>query len=128
MEKWHVGSLIVVRDDRPIGIITDRDLALGVLGARRDPAGCTVADLMTREPVVLGMNYTPRQAAELMKRTGLRKLPLVDEQGRAVGVVTADDLILSLGQRAQALSEIVRRQLRNEALPPSTASRCFGRE
>jgi CBS domain-containing protein len=128
MERWHVGSLIVVRDDRPIGIITDRDLALGVLGARRDPAGCTVADLMTREPVVLDVNYTPREAAALMKRHGLRKLPLVDEQGRVVGVVTADDLILSLGQRVQGLSEVVRRQLRNEASPDPAASTRFGRE
>jgi hypothetical protein len=43
-------------------------------------------------------------------------------------VVTADDLILSLGQRVQALSEVVRRQLRNEASPDPAASTRFGRE
>ncbi len=111
MRRSHVGDLIVVDDpngDRvPIGIVTDRDLVLEVLGNGLDPDHTTVARLM-RQPLVIATEdeqVTPVIAR--MRTHGVRRVPVVDARGSTVGIITLDDLLRLLVHEAGALLEIV---------------------
>jgi len=128
MREGSVGFLVVTEHDQPVGVVTDRDVALGVLVEDRDPGECPVSELMTSPVVTLRDDQPPVEASALMRRHGIRKLPVVDAAGRLVGVLTADDLILSLGRQVHDLAEAVRRELGNEAMPPEPFRSVFGKE
>lgn len=105
MEAQNVGSVVLVVDDKPAGIVTDRDLALRVLGRGRDPAATLVAEVMTR-PVVTAPDWLePLEAAAKMRDHGIRRLPVVRSEGQLQGIVTLDDLLYHLGRTGGTLSE-----------------------
>jgi CBS domain-containing protein len=111
MREKHVGDLVVVddaSDERtPVGIITDRDIVVKVLGKERDPARVPVGDVM-RTPVVVA-NHTDdiSDAIARMRAHRVRRLPVVGPHGRLIGIVTLDDLLRQLVNDAGALLEIV---------------------
>jgi CBS domain-containing protein len=96
MRERNVGSVVLVDDGgRPVGFITDRDLAIGVLAEGHD--GGDAASAYASSPVVTA---TPQlglsDAAALMVQHGIRRLPVLDE-GRLSGIVTLDDLATRAG-------------------------------
>jgi CBS domain-containing protein len=93
-----IKSVVVTDDDdRPVGILTSTDyLALVDDGA--DPAATTVGDRMIREVVTVRYDETIRRAARLMDRHGIGHLPVVDADGRAVGIVSSTDLTAHLAR------------------------------
>jgi CBS domain-containing protein len=95
MEQRHVGALVVVERDRPIGIVTDRDLALRALGRWLGP-NVPVADVMSSDLIVVHEEHRLDEALYVMRRSGVRRLPIVDNGGRLVGMVTLDDLLVML--------------------------------
>ena len=127
MARSHVGSLVVLDGDRPAGLLTDRDLALGVLATGQSAEGCSVADLMTRPLITLPWTATLGDATRVMRRHGVHRLPIVNEQGDLVGLIAADDLQIALGERLLNASKAIRTEWHNEALPPECPS-CFGKE
>jgi len=96
MRERNIGSVVLVDDDgRPVGFVTDRDLAVSVLADGRDPA--EPAEGHATSPVVTGNpDMTVEQAAELMVSHGVRRLPVLDG-GRLIGIVTLDDLAVRTG-------------------------------
>jgi CBS domain-containing protein len=87
-----IKSVVVTDDDdRPAGILTSTDY-LGVVDDGVDPAATTVGDRMTDEVVTVRYDETVRRAARLMDRHGIGHLPVVDADGRAVGIVSSTDL------------------------------------
>jgi CBS domain-containing protein len=105
MEAQNVGSVVIVVDGKPTGIVTDRDLALRVLGRGKDPAETLVAEVMTR-PVVTAADWLePLEAAAKMRDHGIRRLPIVRSEGQLQGIVTLDDLLYHLGRTGGTLSE-----------------------
>jgi len=107
MRDEKVGSVVVVRDGRPIGMITDRDLVLRVVADRRDPATITVAAVVTYDAQTVRRTDGFETAVQTMKEHGVRRLPIVDAEGRVTGIVTADDLIKLLGSELAALGEAI---------------------
>jgi CBS domain-containing protein len=113
MRERNVGSVVLVRDGEPVGFVTDRDLTVGVLA---DGRGATdhAADHASA-PVVTGSpSMSLDEAAELMIRHSVRRLPIVD-RGRLTGIVTLDDLAARSGD-----AELVARlttQIARAALP-----------
>ena len=110
MEQENVGAIVVVEDDRPVGILTDRDLALalGLHGAApRDPIQgrmtCPVDTIRDDEGVY--------NATQKMMELGVRRLPVVDEIGRLVGIVTLDDLLSLLSRELRNVAEGVRAEV-----------------
>ena len=96
MRDRNVGS-VVISDDagRPVGMITDRDLTIGVLAGRGDPA-TAAADCATA-PVVTGAVDMPlEEAAGLMVSHRIRRLPVLDGEA-LVGIVTLDDIAVRTG-------------------------------
>ena len=89
MNARHVGSALVVRDERLIGILTERDV-LHAVGAGR--IGDRVADWMTKHPESVDADESTQQAAVVMIHGGFRHLPVLDG-GKPVGIVSIRDLM-----------------------------------
>lgn len=93
MEARTIGFVIV--DDgagRPRGVITDRDLAIEVLAAERDPTDTTAGDLLSGRPVVtVEADAAVEDAVQVMKQHALRRLPVV-EDGAVIGVLGQADV------------------------------------
>jgi CBS domain-containing protein len=113
MRERHVGDVIVIEDEEdqtPVGVVTDRDIVVEVLGRERDPAKVAARELM-RKPVVIGRTTEDAsQAIERMKAHGIRRIPVMDEQRRLAGIVCLDDLLKQLAADAGALAEIISRE------------------
>ncbi len=118
MRQHHVGDLIVVDDPEeertPIGIITDRDLVLEVLGQGLDPATTEVASLIHRTLVIAGESEDTAPVIDRMREHGVRRVPVVNNQGGVVGIVTLDDLLRVLVAEASALLEVMAKGRRQE--------------
>jgi CBS domain-containing protein len=99
MNERDIGSVVVVEGDRPVGIVTERDvvrhaLEPGELRARR------VGDLMSAPLVTIGPEAEVVEAFDLMTREGIRRLPVVQD-GRLVGIVAERDLLRGVSQVAR---------------------------
>jgi CBS domain-containing protein len=113
MRMHHVGSLVVVDvasdSGRPLGIVTDRDLVLAVMAEELDPSLFTVGDVMSTELVCAPAEATVLQAVALMRQHRLRRLLVLDGEGRVVGIVTLEDVLDAIagefGDLAQALRD-----------------------
>jgi len=112
MRERNVGSVVLVRDGAPVGIVTDRDLAVGVLADGR--SGEDRASDHASAPVVTGTPGMDVQAAvETLIRHGVRRLPIVDD-AQLTGIVTLDDLAARTGDAAlvaQLASQVTRAAL-----------------
>ena len=114
MRERNVGSVVLVRNGEPVGIVTDRDLALGVLADGR--SGEDRARDHASAPVVTGTpGMDVAAACELLVQHGIRRLPIVDPAaGRLTGIVTLDDLAARTGDAelvARLASQVTRAAL-----------------
>ncbi len=97
MKDANVGPIPVVADaqtKRLVGIVTDRDLALKVVAEGRDPNTAKVSEVMTREPVACRPEDEARKAVDLMAERQLRRIPVVDEGGKIVGIIAQADVAI----------------------------------
>lgn len=107
MREHRVGCVVVTRDRRPLGMVTDRDLTLRVIAEGRAPASVTAREVMTASPVTVPRNAGIETAVALMRKSGIRRLPIVDEEGMLAGMVTADDLTVLLARELADLGESI---------------------
>lgn len=121
MRERHVGYLIVVDPQpldaklKPIGVLTDRDIVVGVLARDADIRALRVGDVMTREPVVVDEDKSIGFALKEMRRIGVRRLPIVGRAGCLVGVLSLDDVIEVLANELLGVSSSIGSELRMEA-------------
>lgn len=101
MAKRHMGAVLVVDRDRLVGIVTERDIAVRVVAAGRDPATTKVAAVMTPNPDTLKPTDTVRAALDLMAKGGYRHLPVKRGQ-KLVGMVSIRDLYRSVVDQLEA--------------------------
>jgi CBS domain-containing protein len=107
MRRAHVGTLVVVAGDEriPVGILTDRDIVLSVVAAGLDADLVSVASTMTTSVATCRELQDPFDAIEIMRCRGVRRLPVVREDGHLVGIVSADDICAVMSLRLRGLSE-----------------------
>lgn len=104
MRSEHVGSLVVIDGDKkPIGMITDRDIAIEVVAKRLDPAVETVEQIMTSPAVTATDEESMVVALARMREFGIRRLPIVDEEGKLVGVISNSNLVEELSSLLEGL-------------------------
>lgn len=106
LEDNNVGSVVIVEGDAPVGIVTDRDLALAVVAAGRDPGGVTAADLMTEDLVTVEADVGTFDLCSTMCDNAVRRVPVV-EDGALVGIITLDDMLTLLADELQHLATVV---------------------
>ena len=104
MQEHNVGTVVVVEDGRPVGIITDRDLALA-LGARGLSPQAPVREVMTRHVLAVPEDTGVFTATRFIQDRKVRRLPVVDREDRLVGLVSLDDLLRWLAKELSNLAE-----------------------
>ena len=107
MRDQHVGCVVVVRDGRPIGMLTDRDLVLRVVAEGLDVRSVLVSSIVTYEAMTILRTDGVETAVKTMREHGVRRVPIVDEDGRVTGIVTADDLVALLSSELSALGQAI---------------------
>jgi CBS domain-containing protein len=103
MEENNIGCLIAEDNGKLCGIITDRDIALKVAGALRDPHKTKVKDIMTSDPIRISVDKDLRHLTSLMHAFHVRRVPIVNGHDTIVGIITLDDIIALI---ANEMSEI----------------------
>lgn len=96
----EAGVVVVVDGDRPVGVVTERDL-VGVLARDADPDGTRASTVMTDDVVTVEPDATAEEAALLLASGGFRRLPVV-EDGALVGILTSRDLSYALPHRGES--------------------------
>jgi CBS domain-containing protein/uncharacterized protein (DUF2267 family) len=113
MADNHVGA-VLVSDQGLAGIVTDRDLALAVLGGDLDPRTTPLGEVMSEDVVACDIGGSLSDVVRLMREHGIRRVP-VTEKGRPVGLVTFDDLVVEGTVSPEDLRAILEAQLEVEA-------------
>lgn len=107
MKEENVGSVIVEEEGAPVGIVTDRDLAMKVLEPRADPKELTAGDIMTEHPTTVRMDDGVFEVTQKMSETKVRRLPVVDDEGAIFGIITLDDLLVLFTDEMNGLATVV---------------------
>ncbi len=91
MEDAKVGAVIVMENNTPVGIVTDRDFTVKIV-AHAYQITTPVKQIMSSPLILINSNESVRTAADLMHDRGIRKLPVIDEEN-IVGIITATDIV-----------------------------------
>ena len=111
MRDRNIGCVVVVRDEEPIGMVTDRDIVTRVVAAGGDPARSLLQEVMSPSPIFLSQESDLTDVVETMREFGVRRLPVVDAQNRLKGIIAIDDVLIQLSQQLGALGHAVQREL-----------------
>jgi CBS domain-containing protein len=119
MREFHVGDLVVVDESGgrriPAGIVTDRDVVIGVVAPGLDPATLTAGDIMTGELITAQESDGVFETLQTMRRRGVRRLPVVDAAGALAGIVALDDILEIIAEELGAAIKVTAREQANEA-------------
>jgi CBS domain-containing protein len=110
MRARAVGSVVVLRDGEPVGILTDRDLLARVVADGKDAGVTSIADVMSQPLHVAHPEDPLDRVVELMSARGIRRVPVVRD-GELVGMVTLDDVLAEVADELHDLAEGMRREL-----------------
>jgi CBS domain-containing protein len=92
MKDKMVGSLVVLDGDKPAGIITDRDIAIRVVGAGKDPT-TPVKEVMTKDPITIRDDASFFELTKTFRDAAVRRLIVVNKEGKLVGLISIDDVL-----------------------------------
>ena len=110
MDENGVGTVVVTEKERPVGIVTDRDVAIE-LGTGRVVRSEPVSVIMTKPVATVGCHEGIFAATRHLRANSVRRLPIVDEGGRVVGVVSVDDLLIMFGRELGNLASSIGQEL-----------------
>jgi CBS domain-containing protein len=99
MDKNGVGCVVVVRNKKPVGILTDRDIAVRVVSRKADLTRTKVRDVMTASIITGEDGQRAADLAKVMKDHGIRRVPTVNKKGELTGIITLDDILYMIGVR-----------------------------
>ena len=116
MMEHYIGSLIVLKNDEPIGIVTERDVMYTIHHHGCDIRSTTVGEIMGKELVFCDLSFTLKEAMTLMfnNQTGrrIRHLPVIDE-GQLIGMVSNGDLLQRLNEEAEFENRVMKNYIQN---------------
>ena len=101
MEELNVGPLPVCEGNRLVGMLTDRDITVRATAAGCDPKTTPVCEAMSQDVACCYEDQDVREAAELMKRKQIRRLPVMSRTNQLVGIVSLGDLATEAGGRGE---------------------------
>jgi len=118
MRSQHTGCVVVIeeQDGRPIpiSILTDRDITLEIVAEEVDPSMVSVLDLNRRSLVKVNEKEDLTESIAIMKSKGVRRVPVVDDDGGLVGILALDDYIDYLAEQLNSLVTLFSRESKNE--------------
>jgi CBS domain-containing protein len=119
MREKHVGYLVVVEFDplaRPVGVLTDRDIVVGVVASEVDAKAVRVGDIMTVDPITARESDSVEAALQKMREFGVRRLPIVNDRGELVGILAMDDVLKVIAANAQQVVNVIRNERQIEGV------------
>lgn len=111
MEEEEVGDVIIVEGDEPVGIVTDRDIALA-FGRGEDLDSLKAEDLMPGDLTTISADAEADQLPKKLEEGKVRRLPVVDDDGKLVGIVTLDDVVATIGEELDDVASVIEAQSR----------------
>jgi CBS domain-containing protein len=109
MVEHDLGAVLVMEGDSLVGVFSERDVLTRVVGEGRSAADTRVADVCSVEPVTVKASAPLRECWGLLEQKGFRHLPIVDDDGKAVGIISTRDLIRCMSIEVEPLSALERR-------------------
>ena len=109
LAEEDVGAVVAVEDDEPVGVVTDRQIAL-YLQEMTDPTEHTARDVLSEDIVTGTTVLTVFEVLEKLSEEDIRRLPIVDDEGKLEGIVTLDDLLVLLGSELGKAADIIKTQ------------------
>lgn len=118
MRQFHVGSLVVVDSmdgsRRPVGIVTDRDIAIEVVAKQVDPGSVRLGEMLVGSLATVTVNEGVFDTLRYMRENGIRRMPVVDANGQLAGIVTMDDFLGLLSEELTELARLMAREQKRE--------------
>lgn len=105
----NVGAVVISDDDTPVGLVTDRDIVLA-FAEHDDVLSLTAADVMTEDPVTLQADDEDMEISRAIGEHGVRRIPVVDDDGQLSGIVTLDDLVATIGEQLDNIADTIESQ------------------
>jgi CBS domain-containing protein len=119
MREHHVGSVVVIQDEPagrvPVGVLTDRDIVVAAVAKEIDPAKLTVGDVMSVGALVLREQDGIADALRVMREKGVRRLPVVKNDGTLAGVLAIDDVLELVAEEMGSFVHTLRAEGAREA-------------
>jgi len=110
MRSNHVGCIVVLAEGgsrKPVGIITDRDIVIEVVAMGLNPETVTAGEVMTPSPVVSKQDDDALWALKVMRDRGVRRLPVINDQGALTGLLSFDDLMQHFGTTLGDIAQVI---------------------
>jgi CBS domain-containing protein len=118
MREHHVGGLVVaqVKSGKrvPVGIVTDRDLVIEVIAEGVELGEISVGDIMSNQLVTAREGDDLLETIKVMRARGIRRLPVIDDDGALAGILTVDDLIDLFAEQISDLARLIAFEQRRE--------------
>ena len=105
MRDRDIGALLVADKGQLVGLLTDRDIVVRGIADKGDPSSTKVMDIVSKEVETVKPNDSVDQAVKKMRSKAMRRIPVVDDRGKPVGIVAIGDLAVDLDSRS-ALADI----------------------
>lgn len=122
MRDRNVGSVIVYEEGRVVGILTDRDVVMALAEGRFAGMQQRVSELMTRNPICLESRDDVDTGLARMRAHRVRRMPVLNEQGELVGIVSLDDMLMHMGHTMSTAADLVEEEV--AAIPEDAWPRC----
>jgi CBS domain-containing protein len=107
MEEKNIGCVVVIDNEKPCGLVTDRDILIRVINKGLSPAETYVDDVMSELVLTLDEDMGLHEALEKVKGMSVRRFPVTDKNGNLSGIVTLDDIIYLLGKEMYDVASII---------------------
>ncbi len=119
MREHHVGDLVVVDEVNgkrvPVGIVTDRDMVIEIIAQSLNVDEFSVGDIMGPQLVSVQEKEGVFETIRLMRAKGIRRIPVVNQEGGLAGIISADDILDLLAEEMTELSKVAPREQEREA-------------
>ncbi|MDD5322651.1 MAG: CBS domain-containing protein [Methylococcales bacterium] len=119
MRRYHVGDLVVVDEVDgkrvPVGIVTDRDIVIEIISQSLDLNEFSVGDIMSPQLISVQEKEGIFETIRLMRAKGIRRIPVVNQEGGLEGIVSADDILDLIAEEMAELAKVAPREQEREA-------------
>jgi CBS domain-containing protein len=114
MRQHHVGDVVVIEESKgkqvPVGILTDRDIVTSVIALKLDPAMFSAGDLISRKIITVREDLGVFEAIQEMRKHGVRRMPVLNQEGTLAGIISIDDLFALLAEEMAELAKLISKE------------------
>jgi CBS domain-containing protein len=93
LKKNKIGCVVIIRKEKPIGIVTEGDITYKIVAEGKNPKKVKLRDIMSSPLKAIGPEKTIEKVAGIMRDDGIKRLPVVNEKGKLIGLITETDII-----------------------------------